>query len=217
VGTQLNFTRIRILILFAVMGVHAVVLLFAIFKIDSVPQVTETEAAVFKVIDIEEVDPRPPPPPPKETLVEETIQTITEAVAETMIETEKEPEPTAANLSGLQGGTAGGVSGGEPVDYYPMNRVSELPKFPEDKIRKNTVYPPLALRAGIQGIVYLELFVDKQGKIQDIRILRENPEGRGFGEAAVKAFDGISASSPARSNGQIVAVRYRYPVRFTIR
>ncbi|MDR0710707.1 MAG: energy transducer TonB, partial [Spirochaetaceae bacterium] len=70
---------------------------------------------------------------------------------------------------------------------------------------------------GIEGVVYLELFVDAQGEIRQISILRETPEGRGFGQAAVNAFRGIRADKPAKSNGQEVAVRFRYPVRFTIR
>jgi protein TonB len=72
------------------------------------------------------------------------------------------------------------------------------------------------LRSNIEGTVYLELFVDPQGVIRQISILKETPEGRGFGEAAVNAFKGIQGK-PAESNGQIVAVRFRYPIRFTIR
>jgi protein TonB len=79
------------------------------------------------------------------------------------------------------------------------------------------VYPSIALRSGIEGQVYLDLFVDRVGVIRQREILRETPPGRGFGEAAINAFKGIRATEPAMANGQIVAVRYRYPVRFTIK
>jgi protein TonB len=72
------------------------------------------------------------------------------------------------------------------------------------------------LRAKIEGMVYLELFVDRRGEVRRITVLRENPENRGFAEAAVKAFEGIRGV-PAQANGATVAVRYRYPVRFAIR
>jgi protein TonB len=65
-------------------------------------------------------------------------------------------------------------------------------------------------------MVYLELFVDKDGLVRNITILKEDPSGRGFGEAAVKAFQGLKGV-PAQANGATVAVRYRYPVRFSIR
>jgi protein TonB len=78
------------------------------------------------------------------------------------------------------------------------------------------VYPPIALRSGIEGRVILELFIDRTGQVQRITILQETPPGRGFGEAAVRAFEG-QRCSPAEANGLPVSVRYRYPVSFRIR
>jgi protein TonB len=78
------------------------------------------------------------------------------------------------------------------------------------------VFPPIALRSGIEGRVILELFVDKNGTIQRIMILREEPQDRGFGEAALKAFSG-KQGTPAMANGEPVSARYRYPVSFRIR
>jgi protein TonB len=59
--------------------------------------------------------------------------------------------------------------------------------------------------------------IDHLGNINDIHILRETPSGRGFGEAALNAFRGIRATSPAELNGVPVAVRFRYPIRFALR
>jgi protein TonB len=97
-----------------------------------------------------------------------------------------------------------------------MHKVSVAPVFSEREILRSLVYPPIARRAGIDGIVYLELFIDKLGTIRQISILKEDPAGKGFGEAAVKAFQGITCA-PAQANGVPVAVRYRYPVRFKLR
>ena len=71
------------------------------------------------------------------------------------------------------------------------------------------IVPVLANRQGIEGVVYLELFIDETGEIKRIDILQE--PGFGLGEAA--AFDGVTVA-PAESNGVPVAVRFRYPVRF---
>jgi protein TonB len=97
-----------------------------------------------------------------------------------------------------------------------MDRVSRAPKFSEKEILSALEYPPLARRSGIEGRVILELFINQAGEIQRIDLLRETPPGRGFGEAAKKAFQGLRCT-PAEANGVPVAVRYRYPVRFTIR
>jgi protein TonB len=97
-----------------------------------------------------------------------------------------------------------------------MGSISVPPVFSEQDIRRNLVYPSIARRSGIEGLVYLELFIDSRGQVQRINILRENPENRGFGEAAAAAFRGLSCK-PAEANGRPVAVRYRYPVRFRLR
>jgi protein TonB len=97
-----------------------------------------------------------------------------------------------------------------------MHLISNLPKFSEDEIRKKLVYPPMAQRAGLEGTVYLELFVDARGLVRSVVVLKEDPPDRGFGEAAVRAFTGLQGN-PALANGETAAVRYRYPVRFSLR
>jgi hypothetical protein len=47
-------------------------------------------------------------------------------------------------------------------------------------------------------------------------VLKEDPPGRGFAEAAVRAFQGLRCT-PAQANGGNVSVRYRYPVSFKLR
>ncbi|MDR1210819.1 MAG: energy transducer TonB [Spirochaetaceae bacterium] len=141
------------------------------------------------------------------------------------------PLPEAGDIPGLLSITGPGQ--GEPetlagtalaetplgaagVEYLPMHLVSKPPSFSDDAIRNRLSYPPQALRFNIEGLVYLELFVDRDGAVRRITILREDPPGRGFGQAALRAFEGLTGV-PAEANGIPVAVRYRYPLRFTIR
>ena len=91
-----------------------------------------------------------------------------------------------------------------------------MPVFPEDRILDALIYPSVAKRSGIQGRVVLDLFIDRLGAIRRIDILLEDPPGRGFGEAARKAFQGI-VCEPAKANGQDVSARIRYPVGFKLR
>jgi protein TonB len=97
-----------------------------------------------------------------------------------------------------------------------MHQVSQPPRFDEKEIIAALVYPPIALRSEIEGRVILELFVDRNGLVQRVTILQETPPGRGFGDAAVKVFQG-RRGVPGRANGKPVSVRYRYPVSFRIR
>jgi protein TonB len=200
--------QIRFFLFLAAAVLHGVLLFFVVFTVKEAPENEEPVANVMKLVDVREETPPPPPPPPPREEPPEILQNTAEAVAETMVETEEVPEQTIVETAP--------VYREETIEYLPMNRISVLPVFPEDQIRRNTVYPPIALRSGIEGVVYLELFIDREGTIRQINILRENPTGRGFGEAAVNAFKGVGCK-PAESNGQPVAVRFRYSIKFTIR
>lgn len=201
----------RLILFLTVAALHAVFIFFFVIQVAAAPaKVVEEEAMVMKLTDLAEEPPAPyvPPPPPEYT---EPASNTVEAVAETMIETDEAPEQIV--VSGIIAPSQGN-SGQE--EYLPMHRVSVPPVFSEKEIKDRLIYPPIALRAKIEGMVYLELFVDRHGEVRRITVLRETPENRGFAEAAVKAFEGIRGA-PAQANGAAVAVRYRYPVRFTIR
>jgi protein TonB len=207
----------RLILFLVVAGLHAAFISFFVIQAAAAPLKTPEESAtVMKLTDIEEepyypVQPQPPLPPGAE-YTEAAADTV-EAIAETMVETDEAPNQIV--VSGIIGTTGrGGEYGTE--DYLPMHQISVAPVFSEAEIKQRLVYPPIALRAKIEGMVYLELFVDHYGQVRQITILRETPESRGFGEAAIKAFQGLRGT-PAEANGVAVAVRYRYPVRFAIR
>jgi len=188
--TNEKIIRTSIFIFAAV--VHLLVLFFLVFKTNVLIQEAPENARIMKLTDFEELIPEPEVPQ-------------VEAIAEKMIETDVVPD---------QHVLAAGVFLAE--NYLPMHQVSVPPKFEVNTVMKDLVYPPIALRSGIEGRVILELFVDRSGVVRNIAILREEPEGRGFGEAAVKAFTGRKGV-PAYANGEAVSCRYRYPVTFKLK
>ncbi|MDR3247230.1 MAG: energy transducer TonB, partial [Treponema sp.] len=141
-----------------------------------------------------------------------------EAIAEEMIETEKEPEnQTIVEAGSIITPVAPPTSSNPWDDYLPAHRISVSPKEdPPGNIMRSLRYPPIALRSGIEGRVVLDLFIDRSGIIQRIEILREDPPGRGFGEAAKNAFKDIRFI-PAQANGENVSTRLRYPITFKLR
>jgi protein TonB len=132
----------------------------------------------------------PPPPPPSEDAAPSN-----------------EPAPPVAEKPQA----APAVS--EP-DYLPQFKIEQAPVFPDQQVLSQMVYPPLAAKQGVEGTVILELSIDAQGVIRHIAVLKD--PGFGFAEAAVKALAGIRVK-PAQAGGQSVAVRYRYPIRFTLK
>ena len=209
-GTDRGFPagRIRLIIFITVAILHVVLILSVAFHIRTSISQPEPVAGVMRLFDIEEA--LPPPPP---DVIPETIQTNTEElVAENMIETDEEPPPVISSYSGPIG--TAGSTGAEHINYLRMSEITVSPGLPEDQIVRNTVYPPIAQRSNKEGVVFLELFIDRQGNVRQVNILREDPPDHGFGQAAVNAFRGIRGK-PAEANGEPVAVRFRY--RFTFK
>jgi protein TonB len=174
---------------------HLLVIFLLVFDTEKKYQEGAENARIMKLTDIAEA---PPPPDPEIPQVEE--------IAETMIETDIPP---------VQNVVAAGTLITQD-NYLPMYQLSSPPQFESSAIANDLVYPPIALRSGIEGRVILELFVDRTGTVQRIVILQETPADRGFGEAAVRAFTGRKGK-PAIANGEAVSARYRYPVTFRIK
>jgi protein TonB len=190
---------LRLLLFIAVAALHVILLFVLAFNVDTMSQEAEENARVMKLTDLAEA----PPPPPEEDLPQ------VEAIAETMIETDVEPLQTVVAPGSL-------TTTPSWDDYITQSGVSVIPRFDEREIMANLIYPPIALRSGIEGRVILELFIDRSGLVQRIIILREEPVDRGFGEAAIRAFTG-RRGTPAMANGEPVSCRFRYPVSFRIK
>ena len=206
---QMNEKLIRFLIFIFVAALHLAVILFLVFETEILASQPPEHARVMRLIDLEELPPPPPPPPPPVSINADIPQV--EAIAEVMIETDFVPEQEV-----VAAGTLHVQQEHTEENFLPMHLVSTQPIFDEAALASDLIYPPIALRSGIEGRVILDLFVDRTGTVQRVTILREEPEGRGFGEAAVRAFTG-RRGIPATSNGTPVSCRFRYPVTFRIR
>lgn len=196
---------IKPIILLCVLLLHIAALVLVKFHSQVQAQQKEESYEILKLVDIEEFVPPPPPPKEeiKEVIPEETVQT---AVSETVLVTEEEiiesveDEPRTAIP--------------QEIEYVPQHKISTIPEIPTKQILENIVYPAMALRQGLEGVVYLELFIDHEGTIRKIEVLKD--PGFGFAEAAIDALKDV-VCVPATANGKTVAVRFRYPVRFTLK
>ena len=182
-------------LLFAlVIAVHIIVLICVKFSISNTIAEEEKNAEIFKLVDVEEFVPPPPPPPPVIEKKEVVINQV--KTSENIQETEKEV-----------------VEVPEEIEYVPQHKISVIPEIPTKTILSKIEYPKMAMKQGIEGVVYLELFIDESGNIRRINVLKD--PGYGFADAAIVALDGIICK-PALVNDKPVAVRFRYPIRFVL-
>jgi protein TonB len=76
-------------------------------------------------------------------------------------------------------------------------------------------YPEMARKAGIEGVVWVRVLVDKNGDVRDAIIEKESGANAGFEEAAKKAAMG-GKWTPAMQNNQPVPCWVSYKVEFTL-
>ena len=184
---------VRPILFSLVIVIHLIVLICVRFSVKTVAPEEELNAEIFKLVDVEEFVPPPPPPP----VIEKKEVVINQVKSsENIQETEKEV-----------------VEVQEEIEYVPQHKISVIPEIPTKAILSKIEYPKMAMKQGIEGVVYLELFIDENGNIRRINVLKD--PGYGFAEAAIAALDGVTCK-PALVNDKPVAVRFRYPVRFVL-
>ena len=98
------------------------------------------------------------------------------------------------------------------VETMPMFRGGEQKLF--EFIGNNVVYPQEAIDAGIEGRVFVEFYIEKDGTVCDARVLR----GIGYGcdEEALRVVGLIPKWYPGKQRGNAVRVRYTLPINFKL-
>lgn len=99
-----------------------------------------------------------------------------------------------------------------PVDEGPI-RVGGQIKEPRKTKEVKPIYPEIARKARIEGVVILEITVSKQGKVKDVKVLR--PLSMGLTEAAVEAVKQWEYE-PSTLNNRPVEVLITVTVRFNL-
>jgi TonB family protein len=89
-------------------------------------------------------------------------------------------------------------------------QVSQLPRFIN---QVKPLYPDSAKRAGIEGVVILQVDIDATGAVIDVEVLQGL--GSGCDEAAAAAMK-QSTFTPAYAGSEPVPVRIKIPYRFEI-
>jgi protein TonB len=96
---------------------------------------------------------------------------------------------------------------GPPADFVPYEKEPQIVKKVEPK------YPDLAMRAGLEGKVIVKIWVDKEGKVKQVVVLKSDAEI--FNEPSVEAAKQF-VFTPAYMNNGPVAVWVSFPFRFKL-
>ena len=92
----------------------------------------------------------------------------------------------------------------------PKGGMGAFYKFVGDKIK----YPPQARRMGIEGRVFVEFVIGKDGSLSEVRAIKGI--GAGCDEEAVRIVQSAPAWNPGKQRGKPVKQRYTLPIIFKL-
>jgi protein TonB len=137
-----------------------------------------------------------------------------EVSAEQTIATQTEMSQTVAPVTEAAGGEAPVIQQDikidddtPPADFVAVEKEPVVVKKVEPK------YPELAMRAGLEGKVWVKIWVDKEGKPKQVVVLKSDAEI--FNEPAVEAAKQF-VFTPAYMNNGPVAVWVSVPFKFKL-
>jgi protein TonB len=169
--------------------------------------------------------PPPPPPPPQQTTVIEIVEDEEEIEEELEIidlDLDEETEIEIIEEVIEEEDEEQIFSIVEKMPTYPGcegMRGDELKQCTELKVitfvQTNITYPSIAQDAGIQGTVFVYYEVNREGKIQNVEVVRGVHSS--LDKEARKAVEKLPKHSPGEQRGKPVTVRYTIPVRFVIK
>jgi protein TonB len=92
----------------------------------------------------------------------------------------------------------------------PKNGIAGFYKY----VSENIKYPAQARRMGVEGKVYVQFVVDKDGKITDVKTV--NALGAGLEEEAIRILENAPAWTAGRQRGKPVKQRMVIPIFFKL-
>ncbi|MFZ8960211.1 MAG: energy transducer TonB [Flavobacteriaceae bacterium] len=168
--------------------------------------------------------PPPPPPPPPAPEVIEVVEDE-EEVEETVIESTETNEDEIIEVEEVE------IEEVEEDIDVPFAVIEDVPIFPgcekvsKDKrrdcfqekmnnhIRKNFRYPEIAQEMGIQGRVYVNFIIDKDGSITNIRM--RGPD-QNLEKEAQRIISVLPSMTPGKQRGRPVRVPFSIPITFRL-
>ena len=227
----------------ASLGVHGLIIAFVVVMGATATHKVAAENKIQAFMAHAAAPPPPPPPPPppagsstpkptpvvKPVVIPQTSfvqpRVIPKEVpkVEPVATTETAP-PSTNEPAGEPGGVAGGVPGGQvggtgtepaPAPEKPEGplRVGGDVKAPVVQHRVDPVYPDMARKTRVAGIVIVEAIINKDGSVEQVKVIKGLPMG--MSESAVEAVKQWKFK-PGTLNGEPVDVIFNLTVNFKL-
>jgi protein TonB len=213
--------------LFVQLGL-VVSLAICLYSFESTSKVDQTESLgsmsgqtveeeIIPVTRQEEVKPPPPPPPPKVVDMLVIVDDNTEIQDELQIEDSEADDKTAITaVMQVSNNKEEEEKEETPVFYI----VEEMPDFPGGQlalrkfIASAIKYPVIAQENGIQGKVFVNFVVEKDGSVTKATISRGVDPS--LDKEALRVVNSLPKWKPGKQGGKPVRVSYTVPINFVL-
>lgn len=161
----------------------------------------------------------PPPPPEQQEVVPTDLKVVDN---DAKIENEAQVfDADAKNAENVEVQQVTITEEEEDIEEIVWVAVEEDPEFPggldalSQYLADNIQYPALARENGITGKVFVTFVVEKDGRVGQIKILRDI--GGGCGAEAVRVVKAMPKWKPGKQSGKPVRTQFNLPVSFNLR
>lgn len=192
---------------------------------------TEATLSDDKIIPITKVMPPTPPPPPAPEVIQVVEDKVELEVELDIMSTEADQEDAIDWNEPVEDI---GIEEEESDEVLNFELVESVPVFPgcegaknntERKacfqqqimafVSRNFTYPEAALQLNIQGRVYVQFVVEKDGSVSNIQILRGvDPI---LDREAIRVIEALPKIQPAKQRGQPVRMSFVMPISAVVR
>lgn len=159
--------------------------------------------------------PPPPPPAPKLTDLIDIVEDDTQIDEELEIQ---DAEDQSENTEVQDVSDFGDYGDEDTGDAEVFVVVEDMPMFPGGNVQKwiakNVKYPVLAMENGIQGKVYIQFVIEKDGSITDVKVIRGVDAS--LDKEAVRVVQSMPKWKPGKQRGKAVRVSYTLPINFQL-
>lgn len=207
-----HFKYKRMLKISTIASLVITILLFKFFpKLEASNVAKESTQELFTVEDIintkQELLPPPPPKPPipVAAVLDELLDDIEIHSTELNVDDFVQAPPPKEDKGNR-------VVEPEPDFFVAVEEMPE-PIGGIAAIQKKIIYPEIAVRAGVEGRVYILAFVNETGDVVKVEIIKDI--GAGCGDAAVKAVMSTKFK-PGKQRGKPVKVKISIPIKFEL-
>lgn len=181
-------------------------------------EVAEVEDEVIPITRQEQVQPPPPPPPPQVIEVLNIVDNSVNILDDMSLFDSEADNQTFIDVAPVVQAVQAEEEAEEEVQVFFI--VEDMPEFPGGEaalrsfIAQSIKYPQIAQENGIQGRVYVQFVVDRDGSVSNAVVARGVDAS--LDKEALRVVNTLPKWKPGMQRGKPVRVSYTVPINFVL-